>query len=60
MDNDEDTNKSDQIENKNLDQQKTKTFQKDDTLKDNDDITFDFFYDLVKKMILKRSDVGGK
>jgi len=28
--------------------------------KDDDDITFNFFYDIVKKLILKRNDVGGK
>lgn len=28
--------------------------------KDDDDVTFNFFYDLVKKLILKRNDVGGK
>lgn len=28
--------------------------------KDNDDVTFNFFYDLVKKLILKRSDVRGR
>lgn len=27
---------------------------------DDDDVTFNFFYDLVKKLILKRKNVGGK
>lgn len=31
-----------------------------DGSKDDLDVTFNFFYNLVKKMILKRSEVGGK
>lgn len=27
---------------------------------EDEDVTFYFFYDLVKRMVLKRQDVGGK
>lgn len=27
---------------------------------DDEDITFFFFYDIVKQLILKRNDIGGK
>lgn len=27
---------------------------------DDEDVTFFFFYDLVKQLILKRNDIGGK
>lgn len=40
----------------------TKISSKRVSIKDNDDddVTFNFFYDLVKKLILKRKNVGGK
>lgn len=62
MDKDKVNVESEQTEDENLDQKESSTFHRDfsTNLKNKNDITFYFFYDLVKKLILKRHDVGGK